>query len=126
MMKAATDLFMAKLATLGYPIYSGQIDDGATMPYVVAQIFTGTPDDTKTSLGLELEIQIKVLHDGLEEGLKLANDISSLMHNSDLGGNIQFCRRTYNQTFNGGISLGGAEAIIPQTIMKFELLVKEF
>lgn len=125
-MKAATDLFMAKLGTLGYPIYSGQIDDGAVMPYVVVQMLTGSPDDTKTSLGLELEIQVKVLHDGLQEGLKLADDISSLMHYTDLGSPIQLCRRTFNQTFNGGISLGGAEAIIPQTIMKFELLVKEF
>lgn len=121
----ANRLFCSYLkSNLSCSVYVGEVPHTAKMPYIVVQSFDAAPNDSKTNLGLEIEVQIKAIDENIKKCSVLSDEVYDLLHNHSFQEPIQTCRYLSGYTFGGNVSFDGIESVIPQTIMKFNLLIE--
>lgn len=121
--KAIYDLLKADM---DMDIFLGSVSGEPKLPYVIIGSSDLTSNDTKTSSGYILEIQAHIVAGDMANVLTHSAKIRELLHNQtfDDVSCIHFCQHQSTMNFNETKPLVGGEVILPQSIIKFNLIIE--
>lgn len=112
-------------AELDIEVYLGYVGNDAVLPYVVIGSNDLMSNDTKTSTGYILELQTHIIADNMVEVLKYSAIARQLLHNQTFEAScVHACMHQSTMNFNEVKSQAGNEVILPQSIVKFHLIIE--